>query len=71
MPRPLETLTYTVSEAAEVLNVSPRSIRRLIAEGELPIVSGMGRRVLISKALLAEWVVEQSAPRRLLGPSDD
>ena len=56
----LERLTYTVPEAARVLKVSPTQVRRMIAEGYIPILPGVGRRILISRARLAEWVANAS-----------
>lgn len=52
----LEQLTYTVPQAAKVLNVSPTQVRRMVAEGILPTIPGVGRRILISRARLARWV---------------
>ncbi len=55
MSRPLESLTYTVPEAAAVIGVSPETVRILIKRGELPALR-IGRRVLIAKVALVSWV---------------
>lgn len=51
----------TVAEAAEILRVHPRTIRRWIAEGRLPAVR-YARTVRIREADLvgAEWVHEDA-----------
>lgn len=41
-PTPLPTLQVRIEDAARMLSMSPRSVRRLIAEGKLPSV-GRGR----------------------------
>lgn len=51
-----EALTYTIAEAAEALGLSERKVRQLIADGLLPLVPHTGRRRLISRKRLAEWV---------------
>ena len=48
---PIEPLAYSVTAAARALDVSPESIRRAIARGELE-ASRLGRRVIISRAAL-------------------
>jgi excisionase family DNA binding protein len=66
MPRPLEQLTYTVPETARVLRLSRQTVERLIASGELPVLR-VARRILVSKAGLAEWL-EANSGRALLQP---
>ena len=43
----------TIDEAAELLNVSPRTVRRLIESGALPVHRPLGRLVRIADADLA------------------
>ena len=62
--RPLEKLTYTVSETAEVLGVSRHTVERLMKSGDLPAMR-VARRVLISKAALARWLETNSTSRLL------
>lgn len=45
----------TVNESAEALNVCPKTVRRLIASGELPVVR-VGRAVRITKRALVDYV---------------
>jgi excisionase family DNA binding protein len=54
-PDDLEALVYSVPEAAQVLGVSPTTVRRLIGRGVLPALF-LGRRILIGRAALARWV---------------
>lgn len=53
-------LTYSVTEAAEVLGISRPSMYNLIHAEGFPTLK-VGNRRLISKELLAEWVKEQAA----------
>lgn len=57
----VEPLTYTIAEAAQALGLSEREVRRMIARGVLPLVPHTGRRRLISRKRLAEWVDQQEA----------
>ncbi len=45
----------SVSDAAELLALSPQSVRRAIRRGELPMVM-IGRRVLIRRADLESFI---------------
>ena len=48
-------LTLTVAEAAELLSVSKQTIYQLIHRDDFPSLT-IGRRVLIAKDKLLEWV---------------
>lgn len=52
-------LTYSVTEAAEALGISRRTMYDLIHREDFPTLKVAGRR-LISKELLAEWVKAQA-----------
>lgn len=52
-------LTYTVTEAAEALGISRRTMYELIHKEGFPTLK-VGRCRKISRALLAEWVNEQA-----------
>lgn len=52
-------LTYTITEAAEALGVSRRTMYNLIHKEGFPTLK-VGRCRLISRELLAEWVNEQA-----------
>lgn len=45
----------TAAETAKVLRVSPRSVRRWIADGALPVVR-LGRKVLIRRSDLRSTI---------------
>jgi excisionase family DNA binding protein len=52
-------LTVSVPEAAELLGVSERHLRRLIREGEIDLpVHHIGRRQVISRAALEQFLAE-------------
>lgn len=62
--RPLERLTYTVPETAEVLGISRHTVERLIRGGHLPAMR-IARRVLVAKAALARWLETNSTSQLL------
>jgi excisionase family DNA binding protein len=51
----VERLGYSRAEAAQMLNISVRTVDRLIAEKELP-VRRIGRRILITRDVLTQFV---------------
>lgn len=60
---PSSWLGYSPADAAEAVGVSETTIRRLVAEGHLPVVPHLGRRIVIPIDRLREWVYESAAPR--------
>ncbi|MGI8753587.1 MAG: helix-turn-helix domain-containing protein [Acidimicrobiales bacterium] len=66
MPRPVEDLTYTLPEAAKALKVGRNAVSTLIANGDLPSLR-IGRRVLVSRKALEEWVVANANTRFVVG----
>lgn len=48
----MTSLTVTAAEAAKLLQVSEKTVRRRIATGALPRIALGGRRLLISRAVL-------------------
>jgi excisionase family DNA binding protein len=52
---------YSISETAEYLKISPRTVLRLVAKGELPKVQA-GRAVRITEDALREFISKQSEP---------
>ena len=52
----------TVDETAELLRTSRAAVYALIARGQLPGVTRIGRRVLIRRDDLLEWLRHKSAP---------
>jgi excisionase family DNA binding protein len=49
-------LALDVSEVAELLGVSEWLVRKLVADGELPRVAGVGDRILVPRRGLERWV---------------
>ena len=56
---------YTVEQVAEILSVSPATVRRLIKRGEIPgrQLGGSRGRYRIHKATFDAWLRERPAPR--------
>ena len=52
----------TVDEVADLLRTTPTAIYAMIARGQLPGVTRIGRRVLIREADLIEWLDQNRAP---------
>ena len=59
----VEKLVYNVTEAAEALGISRRSMYNLLHQEGFPTLMVGGRR-LISRELLAEWVREQAGGQK-------
>lgn len=53
-------ITYSVTEAAQVLGLSRPTVYRLIDRPDFPSVR-VGSRVLIPCSLLQEWLEEQAS----------
>lgn len=51
-----ERLTYTVKELARAVGMSETYIREQIRAGVLPRIGGTGRKVLIPKTAVDEWM---------------
>ena len=51
-----------IGEVAETLDVSPDTVRRKIASGELPAtqLGGPGSTVRVSRAALEEWLTSRT-----------
>lgn len=60
-------LTYSVTEAAEALGVSRRTMYDLLHKEGFPTLKVGGRR-LISRELLAEWVRVQAGGQKETAP---
>lgn len=61
-------LTYSVTEAAEALGISRRSMYELLNREDFPAALKIGRRRLISRDLLAEWVRTQAGGQKETTP---
>lgn len=55
-----ETTIMTVDEVAKYLSLHPLTVRRLARDGEIPAFK-IGRQWRVKKALLEQWISEQSA----------
>jgi excisionase family DNA binding protein len=55
-------LLATVDETAELLRTTRKAIYSMIERGQLPGVTRIGRRVLISTADLLDWLRQKSTP---------
>ena len=60
-------LTYSVTEAAQALGVSRRTMYDLINREDFPTLK-VGSRRLISRELLAAWVREQAGGKEDAAP---
>lgn len=54
--QPQEPLVYTVPQVAALLGLGVRTVRRMVADGELPVLTGVGRRTLIPRTPLRLWI---------------
>jgi excisionase family DNA binding protein len=55
----MQKALLTVDEAAEILSLSPRTLSRLVRQGEIPIVR-VGRLVRVRTADIHAWVERQA-----------
>jgi len=55
-------LLLTVPEAAELLRTTPLAVYAMVARGQLPGVTRLGRRVLFRSADLLDWLDQKRAP---------
>ena len=63
----MDKLAYSVTEAAQALGVSRRTMYDLIHREDFPTLKVGGRR-LISRELLAEWVRTQAGGQKEAAP---
>ncbi len=59
-PSPLPFL-LRVDEVAALLRTSQRAVYRMVARGQLPGVTRIGRRVLVRREQLLQWLDEKRA----------
>jgi excisionase family DNA binding protein len=55
----IEPLLLTVDETASLLRTTRKAVYALIERGQLPGVTRLGRRVLILRSELLEWLCEK------------
>ena len=53
--------TYTVDELAQLLRCSPKHVRRLARDGEVPGAMRCGRLVRFAKAAVDRWLAAEVA----------
>lgn len=51
-----EPLTYTIPQASVVIGTSPTTVRKLVADGHLPLVPHMGERRLIPRLAVEAFI---------------
>jgi len=59
---PLAAMFLTVVEVAGILRTTPKAIYSMIERGQLPGVRRIGRRVLVKRTDLLEFVDHNCAP---------
>jgi excisionase family DNA binding protein len=59
---PLEPLLLSLEQAAQLLNISTKTAKRMLSEGTLPGTRRIRRRVMISRADLERWI-EKGCPQ--------
>ncbi len=52
---------YTIDQAAAVANISPRTLKRRLANRSGPAVTKIGRRVVVRSDMLQAWLVRCTA----------
>ena len=55
-------LLLTTSEVADILRTSRAAIYAMVERGQLPGVMRIGRRILIQREALLDWLHERRAP---------
>jgi excisionase family DNA binding protein len=56
-PEPMLPMLVSIEKAAGLLGVHPRTIYRMLADGELAYVK-LGRRTLLSVVSLEQWIAD-------------
>jgi excisionase family DNA binding protein len=60
-------LLLTVAEVADLLRTSRKAIYSMVERGQLPGVCRVGRRVLVKRAALLDWLDDHNTARRRQG----
>ena len=53
---------FTAAEVADILRTSRAAIYAMVERGQLPGVTRIGRRILIQREALLDWLHERRAP---------
>jgi excisionase family DNA binding protein len=59
---PAETILLTPSETAELLRTSRKAVYAMAERGQLPGLRRIGRRLLVRRAELLDWLDHNCAP---------
>lgn len=62
--KPSDPMLLTVQEVAVVLRTSPKAVYALVERGQLPGICRIGRRVLVRRADLLDFIDHNTARRR-------
>jgi excisionase family DNA binding protein len=55
-------LLATIPEVAELLRTTPTAVYAMVARGQLPGVTRLGRRILVRSADLLHWLDQKRSP---------
>ncbi len=55
-------LLLTTSEVADILRTSPAAIYAMVERRQLPGVTRIGRRILVRRDALVDWLDQKRAP---------
>jgi excisionase family DNA binding protein len=58
----LPVMLFTVVEVAEILRTSPKAVYTMIERGQLPGVTRIGRRILVRRTELLDWLDHNCTP---------
>jgi excisionase family DNA binding protein len=56
------SMFLTAAEVAELLRTSPKAVYTMIERGQLPGVHRLGRRVLVKRSELLDWLDHKCTP---------
>lgn len=62
MEAPMTEMLLTVDETANLLRTTKRAIYAMVERGQLPGIVRIGRRVLVRRDDLLDWLNQKSAP---------
>ena len=62
--------TMKVEEAAQVLGIGRQLAYDLAAQGKLPGARRLGRRIVVSRKALLDFLADDSSPTAIHGQSD-
>lgn len=56
MNNKVERLTYTVTEAAEIIGICSKTAYQMVSTGKLPVIRITNDKVVIPKEALYQWL---------------